>query len=446
MAVRQASGEIDRETLRQEAELLTGNFATLLAEHRVDLLGRVEGTFKEYLDPADGRFQERAERLVGKDGELERLIKEQIVGEHSQLAVMLAEKLGAQSEIMRRLDPEGSEGVVRALSVATEAALDEQKRKLLAEFSLDNEQSALNRLAKAMATSNGELGEQVEVQVGQLLAQLSLDNDGSAMTRMKTELLKALESHEAKIQDMQGEIKAAAEGLRARRQAAAASTLHGLEFEDMLMGLIGTQAQAAGDLIVPTGAIPGRIRHCKKGDALITLGPDKAAAGARIVVEAKDKSNYSLADAVQEIAEARNNRDAQIGVFVYAEQNCPQGLDRSLRIGTDIFTVWDPEDPQTEVYVQAALSVATALCTTACLTREADEVDVEAIEKAILEIEKQVELMGEIETSARTIESGAHKILERVRKSTTALRKQCDELREKTVDVKDLLAHLGAEH
>ena len=431
--------------MRREADVLLADLDKALTKHGEDLRGRLEATFKEYLDPKSGRFSGQVEQMLGDGGELERQLKHQLTGEDSDLAKLLSEKVGEDSELMRLLDPDEADSVVRAVADATETALEAQKQKLLEQFSLDNEEGALSRLARQLKSSNGELGDQVEAKVAEVVSQLSLDNDKSAMARLRSELLGVLDLQQNKLQEMHSEFSLAVASLQARKQAAAESNLHGREFEDLLYERLSAQAQTAGDLAEHTGAKVGRKRNCKKGDAVCTLGTDKAAAGARIVVEAKDKAGYSLAEARDEIVEARENRGADVGVFVFAEGNCPSDLDGFCRFGCDVFTVWDPENPASDVYLHAALSVATALCTNSRLAQEADQADVEAIERAILEIEKQVGKVAEVETWAETIRSNAIKIIDRVRVSGSALRTQCDELTEKTREVKAVLDHLGTD-
>ena len=72
-----------------------------------------------------------------------------------------------------------------------------------------------------------------------------------------------------------------------RRDDARRSTLHGDEFELR----VGEQSQAwclAGDDVLDAvGDTSGVIPRCKVGDFVVTMGPDSAAAGAHIVVEAK---------------------------------------------------------------------------------------------------------------------------------------------------------------
>src|ERR1039458_3165012 len=115
------------------------------------------------------------------------------------------------------------------------------------------------------------------------------------------------------------------------------STTHGISFEEDFCNFLQREAQRAGDVFTATGSKPGAIPKCKIGDAVIELGSEAAAAGERIVFEAKSSKKYSLADARQEIEEARRNRSASVGVFVFAKSTAPAGLQPFTRIDHDIF-------------------------------------------------------------------------------------------------------------
>src|SRR5690606_23178649 len=117
-----------------------------------------------------------------------------------------------------------------------------------------------------------------------------------------------------------------------------------------------------GDIAEPTGNIPGIIPKCKVGDAVIELSPDSAAAGQKIVIEAKQKDGYTFRQALSEIDEARRNRGAQIGLFVFSRRTAPAGQEVVSRIGDDVFIVWDHEDEASDLFLKVGYTLAKALC------------------------------------------------------------------------------------
>jgi hypothetical protein len=90
------------------------------------------------------------------------------------------------------------------------------------------------------------------------------------------------------------------------------------------------------------------------------------------------------------------------------------------------------------VFLKAGIIAARALCFRTERQSAAQQVDFEAIDKAILEIEKRAGNLDDVRKSAETIQSSSAKILERIRKDREALEKQVEILREKVKDLRDI--------
>ena len=171
---------------------------------------------------------------------------------------------------------------------------------------------------------------------------------------------------------------------------------------------------------------------------MIHLGPDCAAAGARIVVEAKEENRYTLRMAQEEIEQARKNRNAQQGLFVFSRISAPT-MEPLARFGADVFVVWDAEDPQTDSYLRAGLEISRALCLRSSQDAARQQVDFEPIDRAVLDIEKRVQTLDAVRKSAESIKSSSDSILERVRIDRDVLEKQVGVLRTAMVHVKEAL-------
>ena len=178
------------------------------------------------------------------------------------------------------------------------------------------------------------------------------------------------------------------------------------------------------------------MRGCKKGDIVLRLGSDTKAAGAKIVIEAKEDASYKLAAALTEIEEARKNRDAQLGLFVFSKKCAPDELKSFGLYGSDLVVIWDPDDPTTDVLLEAGIVSARALCIRCNQESAAQTADFERIAKAVLEVEKQVELLREINTLVETIKSNSDKVLNRVRITRESLTRQVCVIQEKMTDLK----------
>jgi hypothetical protein len=223
-------------------------------------------------------------------------------------------------------------------------------------------------------------------------------------------------------------VKVALGKMTARREESDRSTQHGLDFEDAVCAALEYHAQQTGDIAARTGLTTGLIKNCKKGDCVIELGPDCAAAGAKVVVEAKQNAGFSLSDARAEIETARQNRGAQTGLFIFSKRTAPDGIEEFRRVGNDVFIVWDAEDAATNLHLKMGLTLARALCIRVEQLGQSQDEDFEAVTKAILEIEKQSQFLGEVTTSAETIKKGAENVLDRVRKTRNSLERQVEVL------------------
>ena len=458
IALRQAQSNIDVESVRKEGDRLIESMKVGLEIHQREVTEKVSGALIEYFDPRNGRFNERVKDLVDDGGEIERVIRRQIGGDGSELANTLKAHVGADSAFMKAIDPNAADGIIRQLDETTKTALVEQQKVILDEFSLDNGNGALSRMVSELKEKHGEVGESLENRIGEVMAEFSLDKkdsalsrmvnqvetaqsrisrefsldaEDSALARMQKQLLGALDDQQQTNARFQEEVKVALADMTARRREAEKSTRHGLEFEDAVFAFVNDRSQKAGDVATATGNATGRVSRSKVGDAVIEIGDDYAAAGSRIVIEAKRDASYTLARARTELDEARKNRDAEIGLFVFSSSHAPSGLESFNRYGNDIVIVWDSEDPTGDVVFDAGISVAKALCTRA--KSHSDEVgeSVEAIEKAVLVLEKQVEGFGEIVRLTTTIKNNSENVLKRARIMSESIEEQIEVLNDK---------------
>lgn len=464
LALKQAQGRIDADVVRGEGERLLSALEQRLASHQSRVQEQLTSTLRDYFDPTSGRFNERVEQLVKSGGELERLLRLQIGQSDSELAKTLGAYVGENSPLLKLLSPRESEGILKAISGCVTESLDTQRANILTEFSLDNPAGALARLVRELKDRHGELTKDLQDKVDEVIgefsldkedsalsrlvtqvktaqerisSEFSLDQDSSALARMKRELEHLIEKHNKANEDFREHVRVSLAALQARKEEAQKSTRHGMEFEKAVVQLVVENGQAVGDIVTPCGETTGLIKNCKVGDAVLTLGPERVCAGAKIVVEAKQQAGYKLADALAEIEIGRKNRDAGVGVFVYSRRIAPQGLDALARYGEDIVVVWDAEDPATDVVLAAALSLARALCVRGQTGQATIDVDVERMQKAILDVEKQSQGLDEIRRSAQTIRSSADRIDERARivgdclaKSVSALEREMGALRD----------------
>ena len=303
--------------------------------------------------------------------------------------------------------------------------VDHAQKTISDEFSFNNEQSAFSRLRQMLKNTSDEIH-----------SNLTLDDENSSLARLKREVLTILKEHSTTNNKFQEEVKVTLAAMVARKQESERSTRHGIVFEEAVGEFLENQCRQSSDLLASTGMSTGLIKNCKVGDFVIELGPDSAAPSAKVVVEAKEKADYSLVDARSEIDTGRKNREAQVGLFIFSKRTAPAGIDGLARFGEDVFVIWDAEDPGSDLFLKVGLTLAKALCIRAGRQSKAQAADFDTIMAAILEVEKQTQSLDEITKSSDTIRSATDKISDRVRIAKNKLERQVEQLKEKFADLK----------
>ena len=188
-----------------------------------------------------------------------------------------------------------------------------------------------------------------------------------------------------------------------------------MKFEEALVSRVEKFVVPRGDVLTATGNNTGRVPHCRVGDMVWELGPDHVAAGAKIVIEAKQNQSVDLRAAREEIELARKNREADVGVFIYSIKSAPADMPCLNRLGQDVFLVWDAEDASTDLALEAGLSLASAMVVQGRGEKEGSAVDIDSMEKAVLAIEKQVQSLDEFDGHAQSLLKTSEKIENRAR-------------------------------
>jgi hypothetical protein len=433
LALRTASGHIDAGSIREAGHALVSEVRELLSSRATEMTERLSSTLTQYLDPQSGVLPQRLQSLMRKDGELDQLLRAHVGADDSLLARSLSSHLGEGSPIFKLLSPTDASGLRVQLTKTLEEALVDQRRHILREFSLDQEGSALSRLVGEFSLDDDKsafsrLSRMLSATSDQIGKNLTLDDDASPLSRLKRELLGTIEQLTRSNVEFQAQVREALAKLDTRKREEARTTWHGVEFEERLGALLAEEAQRLGDLHEATGETTGVVKQCKKGDHVIELGADSAAANARIVWEAKEKQSYSLRAALEEIGEARRNRQAQVGVFVFSRKTAPEGLESLQRHGTDVVVVWDADDAASDMVVRAAYSLARALAVRERRTDHESQAAITEIERAARAIERQIGHLDEVRRWAETVRGHGEKIVDRTSRMAEELRRDVERL------------------
>ncbi len=476
LALRQANGVVDTNAVRAEGERLVGSVRELLSSNTTNFLMGVSSTLKSYFDPNEGHFPQRLDRLMKKDGELHSLLSTHLEGDESVVSRTLSKHIGGDSPLIRLLSPEESTGVVSSLSKSIAETLDLQRSHILRQFSLDDKESALSRLVSELTGTNGKLREDFGKDVEKLHQEFSLDNENGALSRLvgrvekaqrtisdqfslnnkesalcrlvglmetanttindnltldnensplyrlRRELTQVIQKMQESSTTFHEQVKVTLESFKARREESARSTRHGGEFEEAVGGVLQGESQRSGEVFEETGNKTGLIAYCKMGDHVITLGAESAFPGAKIVVEAKEDKSYDLSMALKEIEQARQNRQAQVGIFVFSKNAAPAGLEPFSRHGKHIVVVWDRDDTSSDIFLRVALSVAKALVIREQLSDSRSKSSIIALRSALVAITSDVVALDEITKWATTVKRNGDKI----GKKASILRRKVD--------------------
>jgi hypothetical protein len=432
LALRAASGQVDAGAIRDAGGALVAEVRDLLSSRAAEMTERISGSLAQFFDPQNGALPQRLQSLLQQDGELSRLLSAHVGTDDSVLARSLAAHLGEGSPIFKLLSPTEAGGLRMQLAKTVEEALAEQRNLILREFSLDQKDSALSRLVAEFSLDDdgsalSRLSKMLAATSAQIGKNLTLDDEGSALARLRRELLVTIEHLTKSNVEFQSQVRETLARLDARKREEARTPTHGIAFEERLGALLAEEAQRLGDLYEATGDTTGAIKQCRKGDHVVELGAESVAAHARVVWEAKEKQSYSLRAALDEIGEARRNRQAQVGVFVFSRKTAPEGVETLQRHGADIVVVWDSEDPQSDLVLHAAYSLARALSVRERRSDQASQAVAE-IERAARSVERQIGYLDDVRKWAETVKGHGEKIAERSGKMAEELRRDVERL------------------
>lgn len=254
--------------------------------------------------------------------------------------------------------------------------------------------------------------EKVRGELASVESQWSMDREDSAFRRLNSLMQQYRDTVKQDVELLFHELKALHMEQSIRKDEALKGTRHGAIFEEALVNRTTELCATAGHIVEPTGEVPGMIKNCKVGDLVITLSREHAAAGANVVIEAKQSKSYTLKKALEEIEIGRKNRSADVGIFVFSRNRAPESWPWFQRFENDLVVIWDAENPATDIYYEAALSVAFALCSRR--RYQADDLpDFIPMQQAVIDLEKQLLGCEEIIKLSGTIRSNAEKITKR---------------------------------
>lgn len=403
----------------------------------------------KFFDPTDGSVSRRLTEFVADEGALARQLGKHIGPHRSVLADTLAQLVGDASPLLRRLAPDGDESVVKAIEDRLAHAVAGSQRELeraldpnaeegpirrfmlslredLAKAELDRDQQLAAALAALDANNESSLISRLFRETQQarhtLLAAINPESPDSPMAAIRTSLEELITRNAARQEQLATETREAIARLDTRRTHQAKAPVGGLSFEDAVARIVVDTLGDGPYIAEPTGATAGSVARCKKGDLVVRFTGETAFAGANVVFEAKRDASYNLVRALDELEQAKKNRDAGVGVFVMATTHAPAGFPRFARHGSNVVVQWDESDPTTDVYLRCALFLGMGLVRR---TQPAgNPADVDAVRDLGERIETEIarlDRMAKLNEGARKSVDGMEDELRKARRSMAGM-------------------------
>lgn len=330
----------------------------------------LEEDLKKYFEKEKGDVPAAINSALGEKGALSVLLGEYFNAESGKVSLLLQKELGPGSSFLKTLDPNNKESVISKI-----------------------EQAVNNKLKE---TTDG------------LTDQFSLDKDGSSMSRVKKLFEEKVEEIKVANNNFFSELRIHLGMQETRAEEAAKGTQKGRDFETLLYEKVAELGQQLQDLTENVTGTVGAIPRSKVGDYVITLGDTSGAPSRRVVVEVKKEQDYRLRDAIDELKQAKENRQSDCGIFVFAKGYEPVEMGDFKIEGNDFLCTVDEtmlDQPRSAIFLEAAYKIARVYIITLARKENKGDVDLSVVKKNIETMLKQTGLMSELLTKAKTIQT-----------------------------------------
>ncbi len=350
-----------------DTQVVQAKFAEVesrLRDQMNDFQTKVGDNLRQYFAEQHGSVPRSIEGVFGEGGALTRTFQGYFDPTAGSLARLMQSQIGPQSTFARALDPQNKQGVLALMEARVE--------------------------------------ELVESKLDEVLEQFSLDADGSAMCRLR-----------GMLSDFFVQLNQSLGIQDATAAEAARGHVKGMVFEDKLYYVFADIGRQLGDQTEAVGTLTGAVARSKKGDFVATLGETSGSPGLKIVVEVKDQA-LRLKDAIDELQEAKENRDAKCGIFVFARGAEPPEVGDFRRIGEDFYVTVDKDDlaaGKPLVFLDSAYKIARVMVVAEVRKQHSGQLDLQLIQDQVQALGVWADKLADMTTKAKTIQ-GNGKIIE----------------------------------
>ena len=371
IAIQSATPAIDTRFVQERFN----EFSSTIDGCMIGFNDEITNELDNYFNSRNGTLNKSLDNFLGDGGKLANVLYQYFGSESGHLLSLISKQVGPGSGFAKSLDPENKQGVICKIEDTVKAYMKKNSLEILGQFSLDVEDSAISRLKDSIMTEMKELREY----------------NGQFFTDLK-----------------------GAMGFQSgKEEEAEKGTEKGREFEVALYDRVAEFGRNLGDQTEIVRSITGSIPRSKKGDYKLTLGDTSGAPGLNVAVEVKKEKGYRMKDAIDELKDARKNRDAVAGIFVFAESCAPSEVGNFLRIGNDFYVTVDDNDvysPTSTIYFEAAYNILRAVIISNTRSEEAESVDIDKVRAEVDSAVETVSRMSDLVTKAKTIKNSSIKI------------------------------------
>lgn len=223
----------------------------------------------------------------------------------------------------------------------------------------------------------------------------------------------------------------------AAKTEAEKGTQKGLEYEDLVFAEVEKIASVLGDTSEPTGDKPGQLLNNKLGDVVVTLDSSQTGgATLKIVFEAKDREMYMHA-LLDELEEAKENRNAEVAVGVVSGKNTLKDVKESIGVFRDYsnkrtICVLDKENPD-PMALEVAYKLARAKLVLGLQAKEmkAGSIDIAAVNTLIDEITTHLSEFSSIKSNLTKATGSINNVQTQIDDMKTGLSRKLEDLSER---------------
>jgi len=192
----------------------------------------------------------------------------------------------------------------------------------------------------------------------------------------------------------------------------------GIDFEQDVLDALAIIAKERPLELERTGNKVGKVPNSKAGDGVLSYSIGHKSEGRRIAVEVKHDKSFNSEKILAECQRVRENRTAEVCLFVIAREKAPEGMPRLSVEGQDVVAVVDGMDEIQQMLLEGAVSVSETLISK---VKGEEDKDRESIATLVGRLNNEIKRYETIGKHASTAISANEKIRDNSRRGIKKL-------------------------